>query len=146
MCIKNPMGFPFCYSLRIFEYLVCLLLRPKMIGLIRSSEFFSEEFVLKVIRQDIVIRFNSLTFAWTALSGFRSTVKPFFAQVALSGFQLAGCTDFFILSLIFARTFLVRRDALVFPRCVNLAGLLCVVSFDYVCICRVRQVVAVHGG
>ena len=75
-----------------------------MIELIRNSEFVSEEIVLKVIRRDIVIRFNSLTFAWTALSGFQSTGKPFFAQVALSGFQLVGYT-FFILSLIFARTF-----------------------------------------
>ena len=100
-----------------------------------------------MIQQDIVIRFNSLTFAWTALSGFQSTGKPFFAQLALSGFQLAGCTNFFfILSLIFSRPFVVRRDALVFPRRVNLAGLICVVSFDYVCVRRVRQVVSVHGG
>ena len=65
-----------------------------MTGLIRSLELVDEEIVLKVIRRDIVIRFNSLTFAWIALSGFRSTGKPFFAQVSLSGFQLAGCTDF----------------------------------------------------
>ena len=96
------MGFPFCYSLRNSEYLVHSLLRSQMIGLIRSLELVYEEIVLKVIRRDIVIRFNSLTFSWTALSGFQSTGKPFFAQVALSGFQLAGCTDFFILSLIFA--------------------------------------------
>ena len=95
MC-NNSMGFPFCYSLHNSEYLVHSLLRPPMIGLIRSLELVGEEIVLKVIRRDIVIRFNSLTFAWTALSGFRSTGKPFFAQVALSGFQLAGCTDFFI--------------------------------------------------
>ena len=57
----------------------------------------------------------SLTFAWTALSGFQSTGIPFFAQAALSGFRLAGCTDFlFISSLIFARTLLVRREALIF--------------------------------
>ena len=101
MC-NNSMGSPFCYSLRIYEYLVHSLLRSKMIELIRSSEFISEEIILKVIRRDIVINFNSLTFSWTALSGFRSTGKPFFAQVSLSGFQLAGCTDFFVLSLIFA--------------------------------------------
>ena len=89
------MGFPSRYSLRISEYLVHLLLRPKMIELIRSPEFICEEIVLKVIRRDIVIRFNSLTFAWTSLSSFLSTGKPFFAQVALSGFQLVGCTDFF---------------------------------------------------
>ena len=88
------MGFPFCYSLYISEYLVYLLLRPKMIELIRSSEFVSEEIVLKVIRRDIVIRFNSLTFVWTALSGFQPNGKRFFAQVALSAFQLAGCIDF----------------------------------------------------
>ena len=91
------MGFPFCYSLRISEYLIYSLLHPKMIELIRSSEFVSEEIFLKVIRRDIVIRFNSLTFAWTALSGFQSTGKPFFAQVALLGFQLAGCTAFFFI-------------------------------------------------
>ena len=73
------MGFPFCYSLRISEYPVHSLLRPKMIGLIRSSEFVTEEINLKAIRRDIVIRFNSLTFSWTALSGFQSTGKPFFA-------------------------------------------------------------------
>ena len=95
------MGFPFCYSLHNSKYLVHSLLRPRMIGLIMSLEFSHEEIVLKVIRRDIVIRFNSLTFSWTALSGFRSTRKPFFAQVALSGFQLAGCIKFF-LSLIFA--------------------------------------------
>ena len=117
-----------------------------MTGLIRSLELVDEEIILKVIRRDIVIRFNSLTFAWIALSGFQSTGKPFFAQVALSGFQLAGCTDFFVLSLIFSRTFLVRRDALVLPRCVNLAGLLCVVSFDYVCVHRVWKVVDIHSG
>ena len=100
MC-NNSMGFPFCYSLHNSEYLVHSLLRPRMIGLIKSLELVREEIILKVIRRDIVIRFNSLTFAWTALSGFRSTGKPFFAQVALSGFQLAGCTDFFVLSLIF---------------------------------------------
>ena len=104
MC-DNLMGFPLCYSLRISEYIVYLLLRPKMIGLIRSSEFFREEIVLKVIRRDIVIRFNSLTSAWTALSGFRSTVEPFFAQASLLCFQLARCTNFFVLSLIFSRTF-----------------------------------------
>ena len=95
MC-ENSMGFPFCYSLCNSEYLVHSLLLPKMIELIRSPELVCEEIVLKVIRRDIVIRFNSLTFDWTALLGFRSTGKPFFAQVALSGFQLAGCTDFFV--------------------------------------------------
>ena len=105
-----------------------------------------EEIVLKVIRRDIVIRFNSLTFSWTSLSGFQSTGIPLFAQVALSSFHLFGCTDFFILSLIFSRTFVVRWDALVLPRCVNLASLLCVVSFDYVRVRRVWQVVTVHGG
>ncbi len=71
MC-DNPMGFPFCYSLRISEYLVYSLLRPKMIELIKSSEFVCEEIevILKVIQRDIAIRFNSLTFARTALSGF----------------------------------------------------------------------------
>ena len=48
MC-DNPMGFPFCYSLRISEHLVYLLLRPKMIELIKNFEFVSEEIVLKVI-------------------------------------------------------------------------------------------------
>ena len=103
MC-ENSMGFPFCYSLRNSGYLVHLLLHLEMIELIRSLEFVCEEIMLKVIRRDIVIRFNSLTFAWTVLSGFQSTGKPFFAQVSLSGFQLAGCTDFF-LSLTFSRTF-----------------------------------------
>ena len=108
-----------------------------MIGLIRSLEFVREEIVLKVIRRDIVKRSNSLTFSWTSLLGVQSTGKPFFSQVALSGFQLTECTYFFLfLSLIFARTFLVLRDTLVFPRCVNLAGLLCVVSY-YVRIHRV---------
>ena len=93
MC-NNSMGFPFYYNLHNSEYLVHSLLRPPMIGLIRSLELVGEEIVLKVIRRDIVIRFNSLTFAWTALSGFRSTGKPFFARVSLSGFQLVGCTDF----------------------------------------------------
>ena len=105
MC-NNSTGFPFCYSLRNSEYLVHLLLCPQMIGLIGNLDLVREEIFLKVIRRDIVIRFNSLTFAWTAFSGFRSTGKPFFSQVALSSFQLAGCTDFFyILSLIFARNF-----------------------------------------
>ena len=114
------MGFRICYNPRISEYLIYLLLRPKMIELIRSPEFVIEEIevVLKVIRRDIVIRFNSLIFAWTALSGFQSTGKPFFAQVSLSGFQLVGCTDFFVLSLIFARTFLVRRDS---PFCLGVS-------------------------
>ena len=40
MC-GNPMGFPFCYSLRISEYLVYSLLHLKMIELIRNSEFVS---------------------------------------------------------------------------------------------------------
>ena len=102
--------------------------------------------VCKVIQWDIVIRFNSLTFAWTSLSSFQSTGIPFFAQAALSGFQFSGCTNFFVLSLIFARTFLVHRDALVLPRYVNLAGLLCIVSFDYVRVRKMRQVVTIHGG
>ena len=91
------MGIPFCYSLHNSEYLVHFFLRPKMIELIRSSKFASEEIVLKVIRRDIVIRFNSLNFSWTALSGFQSTGKPYFAQVALSGVQI-----FLYSSLIFA--------------------------------------------
>ena len=82
MC-ENSMGFPFCYSLRNSGYLVHSLLRPWMIGLIRSLAFDREEIVFKVIRQDIVIRFNSLTFTWTALSGFQSTGKPFFDQAAI---------------------------------------------------------------
>ena len=88
------MGFPFCYSLRNSEYLVHSLLRPQMIGLIKSLELVYEEIVLKVIQRGVVIRFNSITFAWIALSGFRSTGKPLFAQAVLSGFRLAGCTDF----------------------------------------------------
>ena len=95
MC-NNSMGFPFCYSFHNSEYLVHSLLHPQMIGLIRSLELIREEIVLKVIRRDIVIPFNSLNFSWTALSGFRSTGKPLFAQVAISGFQLAGCTDYFV--------------------------------------------------
>ena len=70
--------------------------------------------VSEVIRRDIVIRFNSLTFAWTFLSGFQSTGIPFLAQGAFSGFRLAGCTDFFCISLIFSRTLFVRRDAIIF--------------------------------
>ena len=95
MC-NNSMGFPFSYSLHNFEYLVHSLLRPPMNGLISSLELVDEEIVLKVIRRDIFIRFNSLTFASTVLLGFRSTGKPFLSQVALSGFQLAGCTNFFV--------------------------------------------------
>ena len=115
------MGFSFCYSLRISEYLIYLLLRPKMIELIRSSRFVSEEVevFLKVIRRDIVVHFNSLTFAWTALSGFRFTRKPLFAQVSLSGFQLAGCTYFllFIPNFCLNRPFgfSIHRDAHFFP-------------------------------
>ena len=57
----------------------------------------------------------SLIFAWTALSGFQSTGIPIFAQAAFSGFRLAGCTDFFSFSsLHFARTLLIRREALIF--------------------------------
>ena len=90
------MGFPFYYSLRNSKYLVHSLLCPKMIELIRNPELVCEVIVLKVIRRDIVIHFNSLIFAWTAFSCFQSTGKPFFAQVALLGFQLAGCTNFFV--------------------------------------------------
>ena len=43
------MGFPFCYSLCNSEYLVRLLLRPRMIGLIGNLELVREEIVLKVI-------------------------------------------------------------------------------------------------
>ena len=68
----------------------------------------------KVIQWDIVIRFKSLTFAWTALSGVQSTGIPFFAQAALSGFRLVGCTDFSFSSLTFSRPLLVRREALIF--------------------------------
>ena len=98
-----------------------------------------------MIRRDIVIRFYSLTFSWTALSGFQSTGKTFFSQVALSGFQLTGVQRFFFIPN-FCPNLLVRRDALVLPRCVNLSGLLCVVSFDYVRVHKVWQVVAIHGG
>ena len=71
----------------------------------------------------------SLTFAWTALSGFQSTGIPFFAQAAFSGFWLAECIVFFIcISLI------------------NLAGLCsCVVFSDYVHIHWVRRIVTVHS-
>ena len=62
MC-KNYMGFPFYYSLRSSGYLVHSLLRPKMIELIGSPDFVCEEIILKVIRRDIAIRFNSLTFS-----------------------------------------------------------------------------------
>ena len=90
-----------------------------MIELIRSFELVCEEIVLKVIRRDIVIRFNSLTFSWTSLSGFKSTKKPLFAQVGLSGFQLAGCTDLCLLIPNFFLNhpfgFLIHRDALFFP-------------------------------
>ena len=68
----------------------------------------------KVIWWDIVIRFNSLTFAWIALSGFRSTGKPLFNPSRPFGFSAYRCTNFFILSLIFSRTFMVRQDALIF--------------------------------
>ena len=60
--------------------------------------------------------------------------------------SIAGCINFFILSLIFAWIALsgFRFTGMPFflPRCVNLAGHLCVVSFDYACVRRVRKVVA----
>ena len=103
MCVKIPWGFHSAIafvSLNILS-ICCFVWR----WLDRSeAQSLSEEIILKVIRRDIVIRFNSLTFFWIALSGFQSTGKPFFSQVALSGFQLAVCTDFFCLSLIFAWT------------------------------------------
>ena len=102
MC-DNSMGFPFRYSLRNSEYLSHSLLRPQMIGLIKSLELVREEVVLKVIRWDIVIRFNSLIFAWIALSGFRSTRKPFFPKSPFRVFNLPG-VQIFVLSLIFSRT------------------------------------------
>ena len=39
-------GLPFCYSLHNSEYLVHSMLRPPMIGLIRSLELVDEEIVL----------------------------------------------------------------------------------------------------
>ena len=142
------MGFPFYYSLLNSEYLVHPLLCPKMIGLISSSEFVSEEIILKVIRRDIVIRFNSLTFSWTSLSGFQSPGIPFLPKSPFWVFNLPGVQIFcFIPNICLNRPFgfSIHRDAFVLPRCVNLAGLLYVISFDYVCVCRVWQVVAVNG-
>ena len=130
------------------------MLRLPMTGLIRNLEVVDEEIVFEVIRRDIVIRFNSLTFAWIALSGFRSTGKPLFAQAALSGFRLAGCTDFFVFIPNFCLNrpfgFSVHRDAHFCPSrpfgFSTCRVILCVVSFDYVCVRRVWQIVAVHGG
>ena len=72
-----------------------------------------------MIRRDIVIRFNSLTFSWTALLGFQSTGKPLFSQVALSGFQLVGCTYifYFIPNFCLNRPFgfSIHRDAYFCP-------------------------------
>ena len=93
MCI-NSMGFPICYSFHISEYLIHSLLRSQMIGLIKNLELVHEEIILKVIRRDIVIRFKFPNFFLGRPFRFLSTGKPFFAQVALSGFQLPGCTDF----------------------------------------------------
>ena len=53
-------------------------------------------------------------FAWTALSGSKSTGIPFLAQAAFLGFRLARGTEFLSISLNFARTLLVRRDSLIF--------------------------------
>ena len=114
MC-NNSMGFPFCYNLHNSEYLVHSLLRPPMTRLIRSLEFVGEEVVLKVIRQDIVIRFNSLTFAWIALSGFRSTGKPFLPKSPFRVFNLPGVQIFlFIPNFCLDRPFRFSayRDAL----------------------------------
>ena len=73
----------------------------------------------------------SLTFAWTALSGFQSTGIPIFAQAALSGFRLAGCTDFFSFHPLFLpEPFWFAGKPLFLPRYVNLVGLwLCAVFF-----------------
>ena len=66
----------------------------------------------------------SLTFAWTALSGFQSTGIPIFAQAAFSGFRLAGCTDFFHFIPYFCpNPFGSPGSPNFFPRYVNLAGL-----------------------
>ena len=114
--------------------------------LVQSSLDFLAPFEF-VNQRDIVIRLKSLTFAWTALSGFQSTGIPFFSQAALLGFHLAGCTIFFVLSLIFARTFLVRQDALIFAQDGQPSGSLsCVVPFDYVGVHRMRKIVTIHGG
>ena len=73
----------------------------------------------------------SLTFAWTALSGFQSTGIPFFAQAAFSGFRLAGCIDFSFHPFILPEPFWFAGKPLFLPRYVNLAGLwFCAVFFS----------------
>ena len=87
----------------------------KLIGRCRNlSQIVDAEFRMRSDPMRHSVTLLSLTFAWTALSGFQSTGIPIFAQAAFSGFRLAGCTDFFISSLHFARTLLVRREALIF--------------------------------
>ena len=44
--VKQFHGIPFFYRLHNFEYLVHSLLRPTMIGLLRSSELVDEDIVL----------------------------------------------------------------------------------------------------
>ena len=89
MC-NNSMEFPFCYSLHNSEYFVHLLLRPPMNGLIRSLELVGEGIVLKAIRRDIAIHFNSLTFAWTALRVFSPLGNPFLPKSTFRVFNFPG--------------------------------------------------------
>ena len=93
---------------------LCYLVEGRSYWLVSSELIVDTEVWMQndLMRHSVTLW--SLIFSWTAFSGFQSTGIPLFSLAAFSGFRLAGCTDFSFSSLIFARTLLVRREALIF--------------------------------
>ena len=108
----------------------------KLIGRRRNlSQIVDAEFRVRSDPMRHSVTLLSLTFAWTALSGFQSTGIPIFAQAALSGFRLVGCTDFYSFHPLFLpEPFWFAGKPLFLPRYVNLAGLLFMRSIFSLCL------------
>ena len=124
---NDPIEFQLCYFSYAFERLITLVLVQSWLDWSVPLKFDSLILMSdrKVIQRDIAIRLKSLIFSWTSLSGFQSTRIPFFPKPPFQVFDLLGVHIFSIcISLIFTQTLLVHREALIFSRPFNLAGLI----------------------
>ena len=115
--VNNPTGFQLCYRLYVFKRLITLLLSCRWSWLIDAeiwARWLMPNSGCKVIQWDIVLRFIP-NFCLDRPFGFSFHRDTHFCPSRL--FRFSTCRVyrfFFISSLIFSRTLLVRREALIF--------------------------------
>ena len=112
---NNPTGFQLCYRLYVFKRLITLLLSWRWSWLIDAVWTWQliPDSGCKVIQWDIVLRFNPQLFPGPPFRVFSPPGYPFLPKPPFQVFDLPGVQIFHFIPH-FARTLLVRREALIF--------------------------------